>query len=324
VITGCVASRRDVWTGPSRAANVDVQPWTSHGTAPAFVLQSPRYRIYTTLPDGSRRSALPQVLEGAYAQYHALAPTPMLDDRPMSCFVFAQREEWAEFTARKTGQDAAMYLQIPRGGYTIDDWFVAYSDSDHALFSAAAHEGWHQYVARHFRGRLPPFLEEGVACLFEDVRMNDGLPRWNLAVNPDRTTELTKAAKNLQLWPLEQLIAMHAGDVVDQPQERIDAFYAQDWAFARFLLEAEGGRYRPMFQLWLAETAAGTAFAGETMPSRSRTALGSGDRPSSARTLPPAGFGHDRTCLRDVCHANHSGKGGGGSMKNVGWILRAW
>ena len=50
---------------------------------------------------------------------------------------------------------------------------------------------------------------------------------------------------------------MHAGHVVQAPRERINAFYAQSWAFARFLNEAEGGRYRPMFRKLLADAAAG-------------------------------------------------------------------
>jgi len=261
VVIGCASSRHDGWTGPARPAEVESTRWTAR-EAPASVLRSSRYAIYTTLSSGSRRDALPQVLEGAYAQYQAIAPAPLVDDRPLSCFVFDRRDEWAEFTTLRTGKDAAMYLQIPRGGYTIDDWFVAYSDSDPALFSAAAHEGWHQYAARHFKGRLPPFLEEGIACLFENVRMSRGLPRWNLAMNPERSSALALARKRDRLWPLEQLIAMHAGEVVDQPQDRIDAFYAQTWAFARFLLEADGGRHRAGFQKWLADTAAGAGLVG--------------------------------------------------------------
>ena len=255
LLSGC-ASRSQKWTGPAQPERVVVNAW-SQRPAPASVLNSPRYTIYTTLPNGARRKALPQVMEGAYAQYQAIAPAKLVDDRPMHCFVFAERKEWEEFTSRRTGEDAPMYLQIPRGGYTIDDWFVAYSDTDRGIFSAAAHEGWHQYVARHFKGRMPPFLEEGMACLFEDVRMSRGLPRWNTSVNPARVSALRAAAKENDLWPLEDLIGLHAGHVVKEPREKINAFYAQSWAFARFLNEADGGWYRPMFRKLMADAAAG-------------------------------------------------------------------
>ena len=90
--------------------------------------------------------------------------------------------------------------------------------------------------------------------------MQGALPRWNISVNPARAYALSKAARAGQLWPLDELVTMHAGEVVDLPAAKVDAFYAQNWAFARFLLEAEGGRYRPKLQRWLADTAAGTVY----------------------------------------------------------------
>ena len=54
--------------------------------------------------------------------------------------------------------------------------------------------------------------------------------------------------------------SLHAGDVVRLPGDRIEAFYAQNWAFARFLWEYDNGRYRPAFKKLLADTAAGSAY----------------------------------------------------------------
>ncbi len=53
---------------------------------------------------------------------------------------------------------------------------------------------------------------------------------------------------------------MHAGEVVEENGEKVDAFYAQAWCFAKFLYESENGRLRPSLQKWLAETADGTVF----------------------------------------------------------------
>ena len=74
---------------------------------------------------------------------------------------------------------------------------------------------------------------------------------------------------------------MHAGQVVDQTPEQIEAFYAQSWAFARFLWEAEGGMHRATLRRILTEAADGTLFPGEA--SR-RDADGLWD-PDSARPL---------------------------------------
>jgi len=178
----------------------------------------------------------------------------------MRCFVFAKRAQWVDFTRAQTGNDATIYLQITRGGYTIADWFVSYYVGDSSTYSVTAHEGWHQYVSRHFKGRLPPFLEEGTACMFETVKFTDGLPRWDLSINPNRAQGLRRTFEGRHQWPLEKLVSMHAGDVVRLPGDRIEAFYSQDWAFARFLWEYNNGQYRPAFKKLLAETAAGSPY----------------------------------------------------------------
>ena len=41
---------------------------------------------------------------------------------------------------------------------------------------------------------------------------------------------------------------------------QIEAFYAEDWAFATFLWSADGGRYRPALRHLIADTAAGVVF----------------------------------------------------------------
>jgi hypothetical protein len=204
----------------------------------------------------------------------------------MACYLFQTREQWAAFTRTRTGADAAIYLQINRGGYTVRDWYVAYFIGDLGTYSVAAHEGFHQYVARHFRSRLPPFLEEGLACMFEEVHWESAgrgnwLPRWNFAANRSRLVGLRHAYEGGYLLPLTKLASMHAGQVVDQSPEQIEAFYAQSWAFARFLWEGEGGKHRPTLRRILTDGADGTLFPGQA-------ALRSDDGlwdPDSARPL---------------------------------------
>jgi hypothetical protein len=71
---------------------------------------------------------------------------------------------------------------------------------------------------------------------------------------------LRKAIESNKLWPLEKVIAMHAGEVVEENGEKVDAFYSQAWCFAKFMYESDNGRFRPALQKWLAETAAGTVY----------------------------------------------------------------
>lgn len=245
---------------PAAPASLSTSAWTFDGR-PGRVIQTAHYRIHTTLDDEEFLDSLSQVMEGALEHYHQLTPGVRLTDEPMECYIFSRRPEWAQFTRQHTGDDAAVYLQINRGGYTVKDWFVAYFIGDVGTYSVAAHEGWHQYVARHFRSRLPPFLEEGIATMFENISWTTRRPRWNLQVNPNRAEKLRTAIEDGQLWPLEQLCTMHAGDVVGLSGERIETFYAQNWAFAQFLWNAENGRYRAAFQRMLSDLASGQADA---------------------------------------------------------------
>jgi len=259
LVCGC-AARPEIgrWEGPSTPAPVNIAKWT-FGETEAALLSTAHYRIYTTITDEEVLALLPQIMEGAIAMYQQVAPVP-LSDRPLECFIFRSRGEWDRYTQFYAGPDAKVYLQIRNGGYTIQDRYVAWYIGRLNTFSITAHEGWHQFAGRHFKGRMPPFLEEGIACMFETIAWRDRLPQWNLSMNAPRAQSLRKAMDAGDLYTLEQLCAMHAGDIVGQQHGKIDTFYAQCWSFARFLWEGEGGKYRPALQKMLADIAAGTVY----------------------------------------------------------------
>jgi hypothetical protein len=242
-----------------QAPQYTIEAWR-YAERPGHSVATEHYIIRSTVDDPQFLQQLALVMEGALQQYQKLTPGLQLSARPMECFIFARRREWVEFTREETGPSAAVYLQINRGGYTVRDRFVARWAGDVGTFAVAAHEGWHQYTGRHLRSRLPPCLEEGIATMFENITWDAGLPRWNLATNPARVQRLRDAIEGDYLWPLEKLLAMHAGEVVGLPGHRIEAFYAQNWALARFLLEAEQGRYRPVLHAILTAAANGTLY----------------------------------------------------------------
>ncbi|MGD1278804.1 MAG: hypothetical protein ABR964_16445 [Tepidisphaeraceae bacterium] len=248
------------WSGPQMLASVSVEPAASAGPE-VTLIRTQHYRIYSTIQDHPELlQRVGQLMEGAFSLYRTMAPGVPATDHPMQGYLFADRVQWEQFTRGHAGPDANIYLKISRGGYTIRDWYVAYYIGDIGTCSVAAHEGWHQYVNRHFKGRLPPFLEEGIATMFEDIEWSDSLPRWNLSVNPTRALSLRKVMDARETFPLEKLMTLHAGDVVNLSGIRIEAFYAQDWAFARYLWEGENGKYRPALQQLLTDTASGTVF----------------------------------------------------------------
>lgn len=293
LVAGC-ASSTPTLSGPSGLCPVKVEPARYEGQA-AHRVVTDHYQIDTTIADTDFDASLGQLMEGALAQYHRLAPGVALTSIPMQCHMFAYRSQWAGFTKHTAGPDAEVYLQINRGGYTAGDVYVAYFIGDVGTWSVASHEGWHQFVARHFAKRPPPFLEEGLACMFENVRWDGGLPRWDLESNAIRLTGVRKTLQKRALVPLDQLCTMHAGQVVNTSSARIEGFYAQSWAFARFLCEGEGGRYRPALQALLSDLAAGHPAVPVTLVS-----AGHGWDPRSAKPLLEHYLGSD---LASIEHA---------------------
>jgi hypothetical protein len=257
IIAGGCAADRNVTPHAAllAAADISIAP-SDVGPADAVVIRTPHYAIHTTLVDADTRLALARVMEGAYELYEQIAPAAA-SETPMPCYVFHRRVDWAEFTQRTAGADAAIYLQISRGGYSVGDRFAVYRATPEATYMVMAHEGWHQYVGRHFAQRLPPVLEEGIACLFESVYVENGVPSWDARRNVNREGALRWAVQSGTLRPLDQLITMHAGQVVELPSEQVELFYGQAWGLARLLRDGENGRYSKSLRRMLTDAAAG-------------------------------------------------------------------
>lgn len=257
IIAGCASGNRS--HGPATLAPYRSDPWDARypGTQ---ALTSAHYRIFTDLQDPQLVGQLVQVMEGAHQQYQSLCPSVPLSVAPMRCYIFSRREEWAAFTTRHAGKDSAVYLRINRGAYAIDDWFVAFWLGDRGTFGVAAHEGWHQFVSRHFAARMPPALEEGIGCMFENIHWaGNGLPRWDLEDNATRSATLGDAIASGSFLTMADLLRLHAGDVINSPHERIASFYAQGWAMALFLLSPDS-RYRPAMDRYFEDLANGKVY----------------------------------------------------------------
>jgi hypothetical protein len=242
LVTGCVPPVAQESTWPD-------------GPPGGRVLETEHYRLHVTTPSARFNRQLAETMERAIDQYERLAPTPTTieQDGKLDGFVFALRDEWADHTRETTGPRAAIYLQIGRGGYAHGDSFATFLHGRPQTLAVARHEGWHQYVATRFERRPPPFLEEGLATLVEYGFIDNDMtrPRGNIG----RLRELRRAVQRQRAWPLSTLLTMHAGHVVGRDGREIETFYAQAWAFARYLAEEHPRALRAM----LADYAAGEA-----------------------------------------------------------------
>ena len=110
-------------------------------------------------------------------------------------------------------------------------------------FLALGHEGWHQFNGRIFRFRLPSWLDEGVAMLFEAHTTRDGEIYFVPGQNKYRLDALKETLTNDAFIPLRELTAINPGQVLATDETKdVMAFYSQSYALVRFLREADSGK----------------------------------------------------------------------------------
>src|SRR5437588_13082927 len=118
LLTGCAHPPSPVLEGPTVPAPVRVDHG-NYGTGEVARVITPHYLLYSTIEDDALLSRIGELMEGALVEYRTIAPDVPLTDKPMECYLFASRKEWAEFTRTHTGEDASVYLRVNRGGYTV-------------------------------------------------------------------------------------------------------------------------------------------------------------------------------------------------------------
>ena len=239
------------------AAETGRRPWLFE-RRDGLLITTGHYRLRTTEDNPYILDRLPGFLEASLDRYASQFTKLPLPSRPMDVYLFENRGQWKRFTARFLGPQADLYLQIPRGGYSINGTAVLWQIGPRDTFSIAAHEGWHQYTQTMFRGRLPVWLEEGVATYMEGYKFRGKTPVFYPWANSERFDQLRDAEGAGTLLPLRQLLTSSPQQELQATDRRELNYYAQVWALTHFLAEAEGGKYRPGLNQLLKDAAAGT------------------------------------------------------------------
>lgn len=198
------------------------------------------YIIHTTLLDPLMLRQVPAYMESAHRAYQKQLPELIRTRTKFKVYLFGDREQWEQFTKEFTGRQWALYLKIKKGAYYLNGACVAYNIGRRTTFSVLAHEGWHQFNSKHFAYRLPSWLDEGIAMMFEVSRYEKG----SFTFHPEqsgRLVSLRKAVLSGKTIPLKNLIALNPGQVVAN-DDAVGAFYAQSYALVRFLREEGYGK----------------------------------------------------------------------------------
>lgn len=250
----------DVAASPARANSVvAIQQWTFVSPS-GRMIQTPNYRIFTTLPDGYILQRLPRFAESALAHYTtAFGPLPS-PTQPMETYFLASRPQWARMTQHLMGRQAELFLRIQRGGYASEAKGVFFEIGPSDSFSLMAHEGWHQYVQATFKEPLPIWLDEGIATTMEGFRWANASadqPVFIADQNRERFVTLRDAAARKKLLSLADLLNTSPQQQLVKSDEGTLIYYAQVWALVLYLQKGEGGVHRQQLTSLLQDAARG-------------------------------------------------------------------
>jgi len=225
-----------------------VKPWENK-YGPGLKIITTHYEIYTTLLEPLMLRQVPGFMESAYRAYNSQLPEPVQTTKKFKIYLFAERQQWEDFTDDFTGPQAPVYKKIKAGAYYLNGSCVAYNIGRERTFSVLGHEGWHQFNKRHFKYRLPSWLDEGIAMQFEASRYKKGMFYFETSRNLHRLGALKLTLIEGNTIPLEQLIALNPGEVLvnDEPEDAVRAFYAQAYALTRFLREDDYSKRLPKY-----------------------------------------------------------------------------
>jgi hypothetical protein len=230
-----------------------IEPW-QNVYGPGLRLVTPHYEIFATMMDRFILSRIPAFMESAYQVYSSQVPQIAGTSSRLTIYLFANRTQWEHFTWTFSGDQAQIFYKIKEGAYYHNGACIAYDIGAEGTLSVLGHEGWHQFSSRYFKYRLPSWLDEGVAMLFERYSYKDGTIVFEPAKNIYRLDGLRKTLNSGKIIPLKELTAINPGQVLTGDEtEAVSAFYSQSYALVRFLRESDHGNRRSIYTQLLAD-----------------------------------------------------------------------
>lgn len=213
---------------------------------PGKEIGTEHYDIYTTLKDQTLADAVPQVIESSYEFYRFMVPGDTYSAQKLPLFLFATRSEFEAFTKHYAGPRAEVLNKVRNGGYTENGVCVVEYVAHQVTYPIMAHEGLHQYLHFNAKGRVPAWLNEGLAVQCEGQRWGKvGLKEFDPSFNPQRRAELADALEHGDTFPLAELLRIDAGHVIGGSPRKIGGYYGQLWALLLFLQDYNHGQYKP-------------------------------------------------------------------------------
>ncbi|MHC4520054.1 MAG: hypothetical protein ACYTAS_15800, partial [Planctomycetota bacterium] len=220
-----------------------------------LVQETEHYTIYSTATP-EQTAEIGRVAEIVYAGYRRLADQLECDvgSHPkLKIKLFKDRDEFRRCN-RVRGWAEAFY----RKPYC----YQYYSSEEINPYHWMMHEATHQLNGEVAHLTLPQWLDEGLACYVSTSQIVDAslalgridtntYPVWWLdSLAPSGDLESDK--RNGIIIPLRSIISGRGGPDIDN---HFNLYYLHWWSLTHFLMEYEGGAYRPALRHLLADRA---------------------------------------------------------------------
>lgn len=223
---------------PAGATRVPHVPST-----PLRILHSTHYRIHTDL-DRNLTEDLSRRMDAMYEEYSrrlASFDANHSGDK-FDVFLFAKRKNYLDFTGNKMSN---------AGGVTIPDINCVAADLESqgrdALRATLQHEAFHQFAASVISQDLPPWINEGLAVMFQEGIWT-GRSFMLGQVPPRRVRQLQKDIADKRLIDFNTMLNMKLSSwntTLDSDRVAASTQYTQAWAMCHFLVYAtENGQYK--------------------------------------------------------------------------------
>ncbi len=245
LLGGCVDK-----TNKSHRIHYQIRSW-SEGANKGYVLESEHYILYTTVADPSYREVLINLAELQYLRFsHDLTVQPIGKQR---IYVFGNVREWIGYTKLRFPSVARNLLKIRSGGYTYMREAVFYYLGRYATSTILAHELFHLYLLYSASGRVPAWLNEGLACWYEALEWAGNEPVFTPRKNLFRIQHLREAYATNKLFPLKTILNTSAFRMTSRTYSDMLIYYAEVWALIRYLRDPVNKRYYERFKTLLRE-----------------------------------------------------------------------
>jgi len=223
-------------------------PRVCHGE-PMLALSTSHYQIHTDL-DRPLAMDLGRRMDAMFDEYaRRFAPLNLQHQPPLEVYLFASRGDYLQFVGPEYRNTGGLFIPARH----LLAAFLEGQGRD-TLRRTLQHEAFHQFAQVAFEHELPPWLNEGLAQIFEEaIWTGDSFTLFQVPPRRVRMLQAGLAADPQTFSDLHELVAMTPADwsdAVTSDESLGHLRYNQAWTLVYFLArqqDVSGNAYLPRF-----------------------------------------------------------------------------